>query len=596
MPRLKTVTIAPPSRGNVIEERVFMFDVDREKAFRKLAEKQFKEPRLAFREIVSNALDAYRETDIERVIEIELSRTHYSCTDWGRGFSEEQVECLRTLGRSEKRGEEGFIGRFGIGFSSLFHPDLGLKEVIIDAQINDGYERLEFKVEPEGVQLKRYKLEGKRDFSTRVWASFDGLEGKELKETEEMLEREAKYINAYITLNRAQIGGTAFLHQTRKYMMEFTGDITGRLCFFDANSDLEQYTPEKLVLLSHGIHIKTEPTYMLDPSQRRRGKPQFGFPAMFGYVNCDRLNVITSRSDFRKDEIYQQFMRDVKKQARSYFREMCAELNRTGEEELRNIVYEAFKENYGSLASLPLEEHTDACLKAVAQAEVFTTFNQRGRYSYEQLHAIGKKQGYLLRAENAESVELFEMMGYQPPIVQAAHHLCFNDIKVYDLDKLSFRGNMDEEFYQKLVDEGIIDPAKLERKSQVIPDADLAEEELQFIHNLRGLIELPGVNEVFQRHGLSEQHTIHIADIMPEGIAACYSPSNQLLVNRKNACSREFVESGKPDAAMFYLPILAHELSHNVVTKHNNPFYELSSQLSSELVTPIADHVMGVSA
>ncbi len=570
-----------------------MFEVDREKAFRKLAEKQFKEPRLAFREIVSNALDAYRETDKERVIRVELSDNHYSCTDWGRGFSEEQVDCLRTLGRSEKRGEEGFIGRFGIGFSSLFHPDLRLSEVLIDTRINGGYERLEFKVEPNGVLLKRYELEDTPDFSTRVWASFGYLGHEEKKKTNEMLKREAKYINADITLNDRQIGGTAFLERTRKYMMEFEGDISGRLCFFDSNK--EQRTERRLILLSHGIHIKTESSDILNTGSYDERRKGFHMPNFFGYVNCDRLNVITSRSDFRKDERYTSFLRDARKQARAYFREMCKEVNRTGEEELRNIIHDAFGRNCYALSGRPLEEQTDACLKALSKAKIFTTFNHTGRWSYERLHEIGKKQGYLLKASKSESVELFEIMGYQPPIVNADYSFDFKDVKVYNLDNLSYRGKMDEKFYQKLVDKGILDPSKLEQKVDVVQDEDLSPEQRMFINNLRDLIKLPGVNDVFQKHGLSERHTMHLADITPEGIAACYSPFlNHLLVNRKNATSREFLESGKSDAAMFYLPVLAHELSHNVVTRHDNPFYALSSKLSSELVTPVADHVMGV--
>ena len=134
------------AEGTTVEERQFMFDVDRVKAFRKLASKQFKNPTLALREIVSNALDSYAGTNTPQTVDIVLDDEHFEVLDNGMGFTEDKIECLRTLGQSDKRGERGYIGRFGIGFASIFHPDLNVRRVLVDTKVNGGYERLEFKI------------------------------------------------------------------------------------------------------------------------------------------------------------------------------------------------------------------------------------------------------------------------------------------------------------------------------------------------------------------------------------------------------------------------------------------------------------------
>ena len=75
--------------GEELETRTFMYEVDKEKAFQKLASKQFKNPTLALREIVSNALDSYTGMEIEQRVDISLDDEHFDVKDWGAGFSEE---------------------------------------------------------------------------------------------------------------------------------------------------------------------------------------------------------------------------------------------------------------------------------------------------------------------------------------------------------------------------------------------------------------------------------------------------------------------------------------------------------------------------
>jgi len=402
------------AEGTTVEERQFMFDVDRVKAFRKLASKQFKNPTLALREIVSNALDSYAGTNTPQTVDIVLDDEHFEVLDNGMGFTEDKIECLRTLGQSDKRGERGYIGRFGIGFASIFHPDLNVRRVLVDTKVNGGYERLEFTVQETGVTLKRYDLTGTPSFSTRIRADFEGLSWDKRRDMEQTLRNEAKYMNADIKLNGEDISGRAIFEQTRKYMLDLEGAVTGRICFFDRKDKKEEHTESKVALLSHNVYVGSESCGFLE-----RGRRDFDIPQFFGFLNGDDLNVITSRNDFRRDEKYKAFVRNVRRQVRNRFRELCGEISQTRDAELRAILMQGFDNNqHRFFSKYNPNDVKDACAKALADAPIFTAMNQIGAYSLNQIYETGKRQGHILCAEDDGVIELLEIQGYNAPIIR----------------------------------------------------------------------------------------------------------------------------------------------------------------------------------
>jgi hypothetical protein len=599
MTRLKTTLLDLDNivLGEELETRTFMYNVDKEKAFKKLASKQFKNPTLALREIVSNALDSYTGMETEQRVDIQLDMEHFDVKDWGAGFSEEKIDCLRTLGQSDKRGEGGYIGRFGIGFASLFHPDLHVKRVLVDTKLNGSYVRLDFNVQETGVTLKRYRLEGEPEFSTRVRAEFNGIQWNMYDNMETTLRDEAKYMNADVKLNGTDISGKALFAQSRSHMLDLEGEISGRLCYFNKKSEEEKYTQAKVALLSHNIFIRSLNHYDLDPNRysRKRG---FSLPPFFGYINCDDLNVITSRNNFRQDDKYLKFVQDLKRQGRKRFRELCQEVNQTREPELREILYNSFNDNDNRRLLLGYQpgQVTDACAKALASAKIFTCWNRLGAYSLNDFHQVGMNQGHLLTARNADEIELFDLAGYSGPIVRHDDYygLSFNGFKTYDLNRLyGYGGQMNESFYNELVKLEIIDPEKLQVDVNVLNDNELSTNEQNFLTGLRNILESDRVKEVLSGLGMDTEHTAHIASVTPGGVAACYSSFlNRICINRDNALSAQYIMENEGNTAPFYLPILAHELSHNVLGRHDSPFYSKSSQLSSQLAVALADEMI----
>ena len=83
---------------------------------------QFSDSMAFFRELIQNALDAGSE-DVEVWFEHRDGRMVIHVDDWGEGMNREIIETrLTRLFSSSKDGDRTKIGKFGIGFVSVFAP------------------------------------------------------------------------------------------------------------------------------------------------------------------------------------------------------------------------------------------------------------------------------------------------------------------------------------------------------------------------------------------------------------------------------------------------------------------------------------------
>jgi hypothetical protein len=119
----------------------------------------------------------------------------------------------------------------------------------------------------------------------------------------------------------------------------------------------------------------------------------------------------------------------------------------------------------------------------------------------------------------------------------------------------------------------------------------MSKNESRFLTGLRKILGSQRVKQTLAQAGLDTDYSINIADISPQGIAACYSARN-IFVNRQNPLSAQYIMERGGDTATFYLPVLAHELSHNILGRHDNPFYAMSDELSSKLALAVAGDIV----
>jgi hypothetical protein len=112
------------------------FTVNNDEGYRKLICRQFAdEPARAFCELIQNAVDSHPSTISfrDRYIWIESSSPNkLSIRDVGSGLNVDRISLLLTMGGTDKDSDlANKLGRFGIGFFSVFNPKLSTKKVMI---------------------------------------------------------------------------------------------------------------------------------------------------------------------------------------------------------------------------------------------------------------------------------------------------------------------------------------------------------------------------------------------------------------------------------------------------------------------------------
>ena len=154
------------------------FSFDMKEAWIKITTRQFGgNPVRAFAELIQNSLDSY-DSKIpfeDRIINIISGYRTISITDFGVGFSLEKFKLLLTLGGTDKATDNSKIGRFGVGFFSIFNKKLGTLNVRVITICEDVPVFLNFKVtDPDAFpELTSGVLDEKPDFSSKIEIVFD---------------------------------------------------------------------------------------------------------------------------------------------------------------------------------------------------------------------------------------------------------------------------------------------------------------------------------------------------------------------------------------------------------------------------------------
>jgi hypothetical protein len=152
--------------------------VDMDEGWPKLVSRQFGgDPGRAFNELIQNLLDSYPQDTPweERSGEIKTSERGISITDYGEGIDRDRIRLLLTLGGTDKWDDPEKIGKFGIGFFSIFNPGLGTREVVVTTRCEGSVVELTFTVlDPEKrPEISCKILDRPTRFSTQIEIRFD---------------------------------------------------------------------------------------------------------------------------------------------------------------------------------------------------------------------------------------------------------------------------------------------------------------------------------------------------------------------------------------------------------------------------------------
>ena len=153
-------------------------EIDLDEAWSKLISRQFGgDPSRGFAELIQNFIDSYPSGVAweNRRAEIVTDAHSISITDWGEGMNRDRLKLLVTLGGTDKDHDETKIGKFGIGFFSIFNPALGTRRVVVRTRCEGHGVELVFTVpEPARRPVLTAKVhKAAPDFGTRVTVEVD---------------------------------------------------------------------------------------------------------------------------------------------------------------------------------------------------------------------------------------------------------------------------------------------------------------------------------------------------------------------------------------------------------------------------------------
>ncbi len=368
-------------------------DIDINEGWHKLISSQFGgNPGRGFSELIQNALDSYPSHlpwDEKRGA-IETGENSISITDFGEGLDRKRLKLLTTLGGTDKASDPNKIGKFGIGFVSIFNPKLKTKSVRVLTCCEGENVELSFEVTSPMMHptIKAIMHEQPFPFSTRIIVLFE--DDTAVQQCLNDAKKRLEYYPCNITINgslfqsiwqRARANEAIFFAEKACYgfldqkhwhkwitvMCKFEYLLQIPLANLltggpDTKNDLRDYYCKEVPYL-----------------------PQFSIA-----INCNDLSVTISRDSFRLDYNYDKMLRTL---ADVLMVELAKEMDETKNKELilaNQYVLRNQLANYlqKTKDKTPLDGKHDFVLKKLAEAKVY---RMNGKSIYSSLQDINSK-------------------------------------------------------------------------------------------------------------------------------------------------------------------------------------------------------------
>ncbi len=570
-----------------------LYRADPDRILRVLAANQFEDPFLAFRELYANALDAVRGRP-EGKIEIRVASDRVTVEDNGSGLDEAALAALTTLGASTRRGADA-IGRFGIGFASIFDPALGLSLVEFFAARPGQELGVRLRLEPDvsgGVSIRVEDTKPPKSGGSRIELTFDPERAPKdrVSRTVEVLEIHAAYSGVETILNGRPLGRdlSDFVREEIK-----SGD----------------WSPAERALVSASAVRGPVGVAAIDPTRAeskfrayQRGlfvtevslsKPN-GRPwprGVFGAAEAHGIDLVASRNAFVDGEPYQRFEEELRRLAQESAYRVVRHYEATEDSYARVVLLDALRR--GLKTATPegmLAESKDLFSGAVVRSPLFRAWGAKRRYSFEELVEMKEaetfralsyrpagwdlKQGPVMRADDSIERDIFRKLSGMRDMPQAARaeEVASPSLWSKAADVLLSGPRAEYSLFQREVKAGAI-PRGIK----------------EIVRELQELLATPEVSQALGRllpgplprlgFGLSRNAF---------GPVAAYR-LGEIRFNVRHRTLRRL--SSGPDpvlASRALLPVLAHELAHVCHELHDVDFYRTSRALLRALVVATA--------
>jgi hypothetical protein len=601
-----------------------LYRADADRILRVLAANQFDDPNLAFRELYANALDAVRARP-DASIELRVAADKVVVEDAGSGLDAAGLEALTTLGASTRRGHDA-IGRFGIGFASVFDPALGVRRLEFvasfrgpDRAVDRGVDRAVERAAPAsvvdraaadriaaagavrvaftpdvsgGVAITVEPAVAPRLCGSRVEVHFDAARAPKdrVAKITEVFETHAAYSGVATSLNGRALGR----------------DLTD---YVKAELRAGEWSPVERALITHTAVKGPVGVAAIDPTRsdskfrayqrglfvcelplaRLQGRP---WPrGVFGAVHADGLDLVASRNAFVENEPFERFQDELRRLAQEAAYRVVRYYEQTEDAYARVVLLDALRRGLKTTTCEGLlAESSDLFSSAVVRSPLFHAWGSDRRYSFEEL-VVMKRNG------------AFRALSYRPAgwDLEAGPVMRADDSVERDVfRKLSGMRDMPAAARAEQVSKPTIVSRLLDRVLSG-PRAEYSLFQRQ-VERARVPVELRAIVDALEAFMATDEVSSAVARLIPGalprlgfgvsrnafGPVAAYR-LGEIRFNVRHRLLKKLARTRSPDlAARALLPVLAHELAHVCHELHDLDFYRTSRALLRTLVAAAA--------
>ena len=487
-------------------------EIDLDEGFTKLTERQFGgNPGRAFCELIQNAIDSYPSGTPweERMGEICTGPKWISITDYGEGMNTTRLKLLVTLGGTDKYNNDEKIGKFGMGFMSMFNRKLGTRQVIVKTRCEGETVQLVFKVNEPGKRpgISTCILDEKIPYSTMIKAEFES--SNRVNDCLAHALRSLLYYPCPIKINGE-------LHRSL-WDVNGNGDVTifsenacrGLIQKFNRWDNMSILCKYELVMKSSLDHFLTgghNARYNLEDFQTH-GTPYI--PDIDIMLNADKLNVTISRDSFYLDWAYHEARGILIRHLKSY---LLREIARGVSPELimaNQYIFSREIESFLADPSSSLNKPSDdkRLIEVLATIPVYRICGRPGTFSLKALKDMKRADlpfyfsqertnlrwlGGSFRHDYIVIPDACRIKGGATHFFDHLFSAVFRDIVNLD----TIQGNQKK--IMELVERDIISKESLSPKTKIIGIKNLNSGEKNLLNEINALLGDPGIMAVIE--------------------------------------------------------------------------------------------------
>lgn len=569
------------------EPGALLYRADAERVFGLLASHQFEDSFFAFRELYANALDATGHAPDAR-IELSVTPARVVVADWGPGLSRDGIDALVTIGRSTRRGGDA-IGRFGIGFVSIFDPALGVASVEVDARRADEPRgvRVVFEADARGaVRFEARDAPPPRRAGTVVTVTFDPERAppERARRVREVLQTHAAYSGVQTWLDGRRLGrdlddyldaelesrALAPAELRVAQASKVRGDI-GVAAVDSARSDAS------FRVYQRGLFVGEIPV------TRPSGRPWIR--GGFGAAYASDLTLVASRNDFVRDAKYARFLEELTRLLQEAAYRVVRYWQSTGDAHARTVLLDALRRGLKTAsADAMLVEGDDLFSSAVVRAPLFRAWGERRTFSFEELAELARAdrlraQSFrpargaaldvpILRADDSIERDIFRRLAgvREMPAVARAEPVAKPTLWSRACDRLMSGPRAEYSLFDRDLE-------------QLTPDLR------RLVEATERFLEQPAVAAALSRMLGSSVPRVGVGRTRNAfGPLAAYR-GGEIRLNANHRIVKSLARHRDADLAVrALLPVIAHELAHVCHELHDLDFYRTSRALLRTLV------------